>query len=121
MPKTDVVDFTTNDARPVVCQRCRESFENGTDLYYMRDSKPDGAGKHVCAECRQYYLRKTAQRTAGIILSASQMALCEELTPTTKADHSLSRQVTPRAPKPNRSDPAVDNIRKAVAAAQRRG
>ena len=69
MPQTEIVDFTTNDARPVICQRCRESFENGYELYYMRASKPDGPGKHVCAGCRQYYLRKTAQNTSGIVLS----------------------------------------------------
>jgi hypothetical protein len=121
MPQREVADFTTNDARPVICQRCRESFKSGTELYYMRDSKPDGPGKHVCAGCRQYYLRKTEQRTAGIVLSASHTPLCRELIHPGTARHSLSRQVTPGTQGPTMSDPAVNDIRKAVAAAQRQG
>ena len=87
----------------------------------MRDSKPDGPGKHVCAGCRQYYLRKTEQRTAGIILSASHTLLCRELIYPDTAHHSLLRQVVPETQKPTMSDPAVNGIRKAVAAAQRQG
>jgi hypothetical protein len=72
MPQTEVADFTTNDAKPTECQKCGDKFEQETDRYYMRDSKPDGAGRYLCASCRQHYLTKSAlaQRTAGIILYA---------------------------------------------------
>ena len=122
MPQTELADFTTNDARPVVCQRCRESFEKGTRLYYMKDgNNPDGPGRHVCAGCREHYLRKTAQRTAGNIISAFyKYGVLIYLTATGSQD-ALLRQVTPETPRRNLSDPAVKNIRKAVADAQRRG
>lgn len=56
---TERAEFTTNGKRPVVCQRCHESFEEGTNLFYMEDKNRDNPGKHVCVGCRQYYLRKT--------------------------------------------------------------
>jgi hypothetical protein len=59
---TEFVDFTTGDVNPVVCQRCLQSFPTGTELFFMHDNKPDGAGKRVCAGCRQYYIRKTQIR-----------------------------------------------------------
>ena len=37
----EVVEFTTGDSEPIVCQRCLQSFEAGTELYFMHDSKPD--------------------------------------------------------------------------------
>ena len=34
--------FTTDNSSSVVCQRCLQSFEEGTELYFMHDRKPDG-------------------------------------------------------------------------------
>ena len=68
MPLDELADFTTKGARPNICERCHASFESGIDLYFMHDRKGDNPGKHVCAGCRQYYLRKTEgikQRTSG--------------------------------------------------------
>lgn len=59
MPLDEVADFTTKCTRPIVCQRCHESFESETKLYFMHDRKGGGPGKHVCVGCHQYYLRKT--------------------------------------------------------------
>ena len=58
----EYVDFSTHNSNPVVCQRCLQSFKNGTELFYMHDSKADGVGKRVCGGCRQYYLKKTEAR-----------------------------------------------------------
>lgn len=55
-------EFTTYNTNPVVCQRCYQSFKDGTELFYMQDNKPDGMGKKICAGCRQYYLKKTEAR-----------------------------------------------------------
>jgi hypothetical protein len=65
MPLDEAADFTTKDKRPIICQRCHQSFESGAELYFMHDRKGDAAGKHVCAGCRQHYLQKTKQRTSG--------------------------------------------------------
>lgn len=69
MPLDELADFTTNlkGAKPVVCQRCHESFESGTELFFMHDRKGDGPGKHICAGCCPCYLRKTVaiQHTPG--------------------------------------------------------
>ena len=67
MPLDECADFTTKNTRPVICQRCHASFENGTELFFMQDRKGDGPGKHICAGCRQHYLRKTesTRRTIG--------------------------------------------------------
>jgi hypothetical protein len=62
MPNVEVAEFTTGNAKPIVCQRCLQSFQEGTELYFMQDRKSSVAGKHVCAGCRQYYLRKTETR-----------------------------------------------------------
>jgi len=59
MPLDELADFTTKGAKPVVCQRCHESFESGTELFFMHDRKGDGPSKHICAGCCQHYLRKT--------------------------------------------------------------
>jgi hypothetical protein len=100
MPLDEAADFTTKGARPIICQRCHESFASETDLYFMHDRKGDGPGKHVCAGCRQYYLRKTEamqQHPAGAsgIMSAPMI------------------NVAPVG--------AHQNTQKAVAAAQRQG
>jgi hypothetical protein len=62
MSNIEVAEFPTGNAKPTVCQRCLQSFKKGTELYFMQDKRPDGAGKSVCAGCRQYYLRKTETR-----------------------------------------------------------
>jgi len=59
MPLDELADFTTKGAKPVVCQWCHESFESGTELFFMHNRKGDGPGKHICAGCCQHYLRKT--------------------------------------------------------------
>ena len=59
MPPAESAPFTTKGTRPVVCQRCHESFEEGTQLFFMEDKNRENPGRHVCAGCRQYYLRKT--------------------------------------------------------------
>ena len=58
----ELADFTTHNSNPIVCQRCFQSFKEGTELFFMHDSKPDGIGKKICAGCRQYYLKKTQAR-----------------------------------------------------------
>ena len=68
MPLDELADFTTKGTKPVVCQRCHASFESGTQLFFMHNRKGDGPGKHICAGCRQYYVRKTEtikQHTLG--------------------------------------------------------
>ena len=56
-------DFTTQgDTPPVVCQRCFQSFERESDLFYMHDNKANGSGKMVCSGCRRYYMKKTEAR-----------------------------------------------------------
>lgn len=59
---SNFADFTTYNSAPVVCQRCLQSFKDGTELFFMQDNRPDGRGKSVCAGCRQYYLKKTQAR-----------------------------------------------------------
>jgi hypothetical protein len=58
MPNIEVADITTGNTKPIVCQRCLQSFQEGTVLYFMQDRKSSVAGKHVCAGCHQYYLKK---------------------------------------------------------------
>lgn len=58
----DYAEFTSHNSNPVVCQRCYQSFKDGTELYYMHDQKADGVGKRVCAGCRQHYHEKTKAR-----------------------------------------------------------
>ncbi|KAF8233821.1 hypothetical protein L208DRAFT_867959 [Tricholoma matsutake] len=58
MPNIEVAEFTTGNTKPVVCQRCLQSFQEGTDLYFMQDRKSSVPGKHICAGCCRYYLRK---------------------------------------------------------------
>ncbi len=59
MPLRELADFTSHGKRPIVCQRCHESFEEGTKLYYMQDRNPENPGKLLCAGCHQHYIRKT--------------------------------------------------------------
>ena len=59
MPPHELADFTSHGKRPVVCQRCNQSFEEGTKLFYMQDRNPENPGKLLCAGCHQHYLRKT--------------------------------------------------------------
>ena len=70
-----VAEFTTGNSEPIVCQRCLQSSEAGTELYFMHDSKPDRRGKRVCASCRQYYLRKTETRQVELASSVSQSTM----------------------------------------------
>ena len=74
----EVADFTTGNSNPVVCQRCLQSFEEGTELYFMQDRKANQGGKRICAGCRQYYLRKTEARETQLAssLSSSSNILC---------------------------------------------
>lgn len=62
MPNIEVADITTGNTKPIICQRCLQSFQEGTVLYFMQDRKSSVAGKHVCAGCCQYYLKKTESR-----------------------------------------------------------
>lgn len=96
----EVADFTTGIENSVVCQRCFQSFETGTELYFMQDRKPDGRGRRICVGCRQHYLRKTDTRQHELALSRA----------------SASVQITPVA-----QEVSHQNIRKAVAEAQRQG
>lgn len=41
----EVADFTTGVSNSVMCQHCFQSFGDGTELYYMQDSKSDQRGK----------------------------------------------------------------------------
>ena len=41
----EVADFTTGVSNSVMCQHCLQSFEDGTELYYMQDSKSNWGGK----------------------------------------------------------------------------
>ena len=70
-PNAEPAYFTTDNNNPVVCQRCLQSFEDGTELYFMQDKKPDGRGKHVCAGCCRYYLEKTEAREKQLTLGWS--------------------------------------------------
>ena len=98
---TEKADFTTQgDTPPVVCQRCFQSLEQGSDLFYMHDNKPDGRGKMVCSGCRQYYLKKTNARQQELVASGHPSAQI-----TLGAQQTASSQ----------------NIHKAVAKAQRNG
>ena len=54
-----------------MCQQCLQSFEEGTELYYIRDSKAERAGKRICGGCRQYYIGKTQARETKLALSLS--------------------------------------------------
>ena len=74
MPPAERAEFTTNGKRPVVCQRCHESFEEGTNLFYMEDRNRDNPGKHVCKGCRQYYLRKTEAIQRSTTRSSSNLS-----------------------------------------------
>lgn len=78
----EVVDFTTGNSNPVVCQRCLQSFEDGTELYFMQDRKANQGGKRICAGCRQYYLRKTEARETQLASSSypSSNILCYLIT-----------------------------------------
>jgi hypothetical protein len=116
----EVADFTTGNSNPVVCQRCLQSFKEGTELYYMRDSKAERAGKSICGGCRQYYIGKTQARETKLALSLSlSMNIVfsnnNSIIPGRAA--SASVQITPVA------QPVVSQqeIRKAVNEAQRHG
>ena len=68
MPVDEIAEFTTQGAKPVVCQRCYTSFKTGTELFFMHDTKA-GPGKHICEGCHQYYLRKMqATKNTGQLL-----------------------------------------------------
>ena len=71
LPNADPAYFTTDNNNSVVCQCCLQSFEDGTQLYFMQDKKPDGRGKHVCAGCHRCYLEKTEAREKQLTLGWS--------------------------------------------------
>jgi hypothetical protein len=72
MSSIEQVDFTTQgDASPVVCQRCFQSFEAGTELFYMQSNNADARGKKVCFGCHQYYLKKMETCQWGLTLGLS--------------------------------------------------
>jgi len=58
-------DMTLEGA--VVCQRCRYSFEFGTQLHYMASKDGIRPGRNLCQGCYNYYLNKppTVRRPAG--------------------------------------------------------
>ena len=59
MPLTDHAKFTTTRSGSVICQRCKVSYPEGTNLHFLHDVTGDGPGRNVCGGCRQYYLTKT--------------------------------------------------------------
>ena len=72
MSNVEHIDFTTQgDASPVICQRCLQSFEAGTELFYMQSNKLDARGKNICSGCHQYYLKKTETRQRELTLGLS--------------------------------------------------
>ena len=111
--------FTTDNSNSVVCQRCLQSFEEGTELYFMHDRKPDGKGKRVCGGCRQYYLRKTETYQRAPSSSQSMHALLpnKSMVLGHHASASASVQITLVA----QSVVSHQNIHKAVADAQKCG
>jgi hypothetical protein len=115
----EVADFTTGNSNPIMCQRCLQSFEDGTELYFMQDRKADWGGKKICAGCRQYYLRKTETRKTQLAssLSPSSTIVLSNNKSIIPGRASASVQITPVA------QPAVSrqDIQKAIAEAQRRG
>jgi hypothetical protein len=117
MPQDEFADFTTKDARPVICQRCSESFESGTKLFFMHNRKGDGPGKHICAGCRQYYLRKTEAIKEHTLGQFSHHFLYDSQSMHGAAGHkSDHQQIVPEHQIIN-----VTSTQKAVAVAQRQG
>src|ERR1700720_2116945 len=116
----EVADFTTGNSNPIVCQHCLQSFEDGTELYFMQDRKADRGGKSICAGCCQYYLRKTDSRETQLASSSSPSSIlrcCLITSSVIPGRASASVQIAPVA------QPAVSHqdIQKAIAEAQRRG
>ena len=116
----EVADFTTGNSNPVVCQRCLWSFKEGTELYYMRDSKAEQARKRICRGCCQYYIRKTQACKTKLALSLSlsmNIAFSNDNSIIPGCATSASVQITPVA------QPVVSQqeIKKAVNEAQRCG
>lgn len=71
-------DFTTGGDDLAVCQRCKASFPPGTQLFYMRDRKPDRPGKHLCTGCHNYHIQKTKAREE-VASSSSALAAAENV------------------------------------------
>jgi hypothetical protein len=116
-PPHNFVNFTSTSGN-VICQRCKVLFPEDVELHFLHDATGQGPGKKVCDECRQYYITKTeiAEQSTRKFLSKiiiwgspGQLSYSGQPTPvqlaTQSGSHSVSRQ----------------NVRKAVAAAQREG
>jgi len=60
-------EFTSEAAGRVVCQRCKESFPPGTQLFYMHNIDANHPGRQLCEECHKYYREKgTTRRRNGM-------------------------------------------------------
>lgn len=111
---SDFASFTSCNSAAVVCQRCLRSFKKETELFFMHDNKPDGAGKRICAGCHQYYREKTESRNKSNLTlqpesdnhySGCNSASVQSLQITPATQEVVSRQ----------------NVHRAVAEAQRKG
>jgi hypothetical protein len=118
----EFAEFTSRDSNPVVCQRCLQSFENGTELFFMHDRKPDASGKRVCAGCRQHYLKKTETRQREIETTSR---MCQSYSKLTALQYSNKSYLgrhggsTPGAQITQSQE--VVSVQRAVAEAQRKG
>jgi hypothetical protein len=118
MSNNEYADFTSFNSNPVVCQRCLQSYNDGTELFFMHDNKPDGSGKRVCAGCRQYYLQKTEARQ---LENASRK--CQSNINALQSNGRNSGRASTSVQNVQVTQDAVSrqNVRKAVAEAQRKG
>lgn len=120
-PPVECVNFTRTSGN-VICQRCKVSYPEGEELHFLHDATGEGPGKHVCNGCRQYYIIKTRTEMANHSSASSKLLIrCglhhHTVLTTIPGQPSFSRQVTPG----RLATDAQQNIRKAVAAAQREG
>ena len=58
MPET-YIKFTTTAAGNAICQRCKFSFPQGTELHFVHDVTGKRAEMNVCAGCHQELIIKT--------------------------------------------------------------
>ena len=62
-------EFTSEGAVHVICQRCKEVFPPGTELFYMHNINPSYPGRKLCEGCYKYYHEKgTTRRRSGMPL-----------------------------------------------------
>jgi len=61
-------EITSEGPGRVICQRCKETYEPGTQLHYMANMDRSRPGRHVCQPCYDYYMNKTTtqRRKTGI-------------------------------------------------------